>query len=132
MTGAELIAAERKRQIEQEGWTAEHDKQHSPTSLKQAAHSYLLADGPDAELPAGWPWATKRWKPKDRKQNLIRAGALYLAAADRAQADRDRFGIWGISAVLLRGMADDCARLIDKLPTPNAEPRVRPLADGPA
>lgn len=26
--GIELIAAERKRQTEQEGWTPEHDEQH--------------------------------------------------------------------------------------------------------
>ena len=28
-TGAELIAAERRRQIEDEGWTPEHDVEHA-------------------------------------------------------------------------------------------------------
>lgn len=37
MTGAERIAAERTRQIEEEGWTAEHDDQHTNGELALAA-----------------------------------------------------------------------------------------------
>jgi hypothetical protein len=40
LTGAELIAAERRRQIEQEGWTPEHDDEHSDGSLLLAAICY--------------------------------------------------------------------------------------------
>lgn len=40
MTGAELIAAERKRQIEREGWTPEHDDEHTDGSLALAAVCY--------------------------------------------------------------------------------------------
>ena len=32
-TGIELIAEERQRQIEVEGWTADHDKWHTDESL---------------------------------------------------------------------------------------------------
>ena len=40
MTGAELIAKERRRQIEKEGWTAEHDDEHADGSLALAAVCY--------------------------------------------------------------------------------------------
>ena len=65
-TGAELIAAERQRQVEQEGWTPEHDDEHADGALAQAAGCYALqASCPDfvrdhnrAErtVPAPWPW----------------------------------------------------------------------------
>lgn len=41
MTGIELIAKERQRQIEQEGWTAEHDSQHTAGELLQCACYYF-------------------------------------------------------------------------------------------
>lgn len=33
----------------------------------------------------GWPWEPRWWKPKDVLTDLIRAGALCLAEADRAR-----------------------------------------------
>jgi hypothetical protein len=39
-TGIELIAEERKRQIEVEGWTAEHDDEHTDGELALAAVCY--------------------------------------------------------------------------------------------
>ena len=39
-TGIELIADERKRQIEVEGWTAEHDAEHYESELAYAAAVY--------------------------------------------------------------------------------------------
>lgn len=39
----------------------------------------------------GWPWADEWWKPKDRRADLVRAGALILAEIDRI--DRIRFPI---------------------------------------
>ena len=36
-TGIELIAEERKRQIEEEGWTAEHDDQQTDGEIAEAA-----------------------------------------------------------------------------------------------
>lgn len=41
--GAGLIAMERQRQIRQEGWTADHDDEHTMGELSLAAHAY--ADG---------------------------------------------------------------------------------------
>ena len=40
MSGAELIAAERQRQIEVEGWTPEHDDEHDEGELALAAVCY--------------------------------------------------------------------------------------------
>lgn len=34
--------------------------------------------------PDLWPWDRIWWKPKDRKSDLVRAGALALAGADPA------------------------------------------------
>ncbi|MEW5891247.1 MAG: hypothetical protein AB1768_19940 [Pseudomonadota bacterium] len=110
MTGLELIAAERRRQIEQEGWTAEHDEQHEVDHLAAAAAAYVLAQRPGTEMPKGWPWGREWWKPKDRLRNLVRAGALYLAASDLA----DRRGMPDRSASLCE-LADQCAAKIDEL-----------------
>ena len=85
------VLAERQRQIIDEGWTPEHDdKEHLPGELALAAASYLCADERDAP-PAIWPWDWSWWKPRDRRRNLIKSGALILAEIeriDRAQAKK--------------------------------------------
>lgn len=95
MTGIERIAAERKRQVEVEGWTAKHDLEHEPFDLAAAAGCYYYATNWDrltsgASPPPTWPWERSYFKPKDAIRNLERAGALYLAAADRVAAEIDR------------------------------------------
>lgn len=40
-TGIELIAEERQRQIEKEGWTPEHDSEHDNMELSGAAGCYI-------------------------------------------------------------------------------------------
>lgn len=85
------IHAERRRQIDGEGWTAEHDDQHSTGELLRAAVFYYQhAARPDMPLkieangaPMGWPWEPEWWKPKDKHRDLVRAGALCLAERDR-------------------------------------------------
>ena len=79
MTALEDIAAERKRQIEIEGWTSEHDDTHDHRDFCDAAAAYFRAD------PSIWPWDKRSWKPKDRRRDLIRAGALLLAYDDAAR-----------------------------------------------
>ncbi len=44
MTGIEIIAEERKRQIEKEGWTAEHDAEHCANDLAIAADHYAMPE----------------------------------------------------------------------------------------
>ena len=102
-TGVELIAAERKRQIAEEGWTPEHDAEHSEGDLAAAGASYALdmvaststIDAPthmgEACRDAGdacWPWDGDWWKPtpNDLVRQLTKAGALIAAEIDKIQA----------------------------------------------
>ncbi len=94
MSGSHLIAAERQRQIEREGWTPEHDDTHSEGELAQAAVLYArppLGSGWRASAPAGWPFETTAWKPRGQIANLIRAGALIAAEIDRLQRRLEDF-----------------------------------------
>jgi hypothetical protein len=103
MTGVELIAAERQRQIEVEGWTPEHDDRHDGQEIATAAAAYLLegvarqghwANHPHHEAgnpPRLWPWHSGWWKPSpDPIRNLEKAGALIAAEIDRLQRKSDR------------------------------------------
>jgi hypothetical protein len=90
--GAELIAAERRRQIEQEGWTPEHDAEHDGWDLTKAAITYAKeAMGGKYSYGGypldGWPWDEAYWKPSDDPiRNLVKAGALIAAEIDRLAA----------------------------------------------
>lgn len=83
-----LIAAERRRQIEQEGWTPEHDDEHDSGQLASAASVYAatLRDC-GSGVPVGWPWGHGWWKPTpdNRVRELVKAGALIVAEIERIQ-----------------------------------------------
>ena len=83
INGIELIAAERLRQIEVEGYDEKHDFLEPLDCIVSAAISYAMVDIDRPEAAAWWKWDWKYWKPKDRKRNLIRAGALIAAALDK-------------------------------------------------
>jgi hypothetical protein len=92
VTAIDDIAAERQRQIASEGWTLEHDDEHDGRELAYAAACYAVGDHriiglDDNGKPVGeasiWPWHLDWWKPKDRRSNLIRAGALIVAEIER-------------------------------------------------
>lgn len=72
LDGAECIAAERARQIADEGWTPEHDDEHADGSLAMAAVCYatpaLLYEKQDRYVNRTifvdpWPWQSDapRW-----------------------------------------------------------------------
>lgn len=89
-TGIEIIADERKRQIEVEGWTPEHDSEHTDESIACAASCYALPQRHrpmNGALPFGWKWARSWWKPtpENRIKELAKAGALIAAEIDRIQ-----------------------------------------------
>ena len=110
MTGAELIAAERARQIEKEGWSGEHDDRYQHDELLWAAVVYttppekrkmvtrstasmgMPLDRGDAvwQEPEHWPWDIEWYKPtpEDRVRELVKAGALLAAEIDRLQRSR--------------------------------------------
>jgi hypothetical protein len=94
-TGIELIAEERKRQIEEEGWTAEHDDQHGYDDIALASAWYALPEWARKNLIAAeedfWPW-DQEWDKTikhGRERQLVIAGALILAEIDRLQRNKD-------------------------------------------
>jgi hypothetical protein len=86
MSAIDDIAAERKRQIEVEGWTAEHDDLHRDGVLARAAACYTDPTYPligHTFLPMGWPWGASWWKPTTRRRDLVKAAALIVAEIER-------------------------------------------------
>lgn len=98
------VIAERKRQIEVEGWTPEHDDEHASGTMAVAAACYALDacgqnTGTNAywreryrvDASALWPWDRDWWKPSNQRRNLIKAVALILAEIERL--DRAAAGV---------------------------------------
>ncbi len=90
VTGAALISAERARQHTEEGYSDEHDAEHSE-ELAWASWCLLdhVASGAraDAKSPAMWPWSEDSWKPGPTAlRALVKAGALIAAEIDRRLA----------------------------------------------
>ena len=92
MTGIELIAAERERQVSVEGWTPEHDDCHDAGQLAAAAVAYVLETVFNGPRVAGtwfqkfWMWDYRWWKlSPDPIRNLVKAGALIAAEIDRLE-----------------------------------------------
>lgn len=89
------VIAERRRQIEVEGWTPEHDDVHDDGELALAAVCYALPDWQRhrieiltalGHVPLWqklWPWNREWWKPKSIRSDLVKAGALILAEIER-------------------------------------------------
>lgn len=99
--GVALIAAERQRQIDQEGYTPGQDMVYNQDQLSRAAVAYLSHD--TVGLPPAarsWPWSRESFKPSPREphdgywtaaniaarvRDLTKAGALVAAEIDRLQ-----------------------------------------------
>lgn len=85
------IAAERRRQIEVEGWTAEHDDTHGLGEMAGAAACYALYRSHvppedlmgEGVLEMSWPWDGEWWKPTTPRRDLIKAAALIVAEIER-------------------------------------------------
>ncbi|HFQ9159467.1 TPA: hypothetical protein ACHTN5_002328 [Pseudomonas aeruginosa] len=84
------VQAERRRQVEAEGWTPEHDDEHDNGEMARAAACYALAgssapnDGTAALLVSlAWPWDEQWWKPSTARRDLVKACALALAEIER-------------------------------------------------
>lgn len=89
--GLSIITKERKRQIEEEGWSLEYDEQYTREQLATAAACYAtpgpfrMFDPRRDNIPLLWPWLSNWWKPSenDRIKELAKAGALIAAEIDR-------------------------------------------------
>lgn len=87
------VVAERRRQVEAEGWTPEHDDEHAGGELASAASCYahVASYGDIAHVispadspPYNWPFDEAWWKPgDDPRRMLVKAGALILAEIER-------------------------------------------------
>lgn len=85
------IAAERERQMTEEGYDDNTDQDLVNGELVAAAIVY--ATSPDdrqfavagSNVPHGWPWGHGVFKPSpdDRRRELVKAGALIAAEIDR-------------------------------------------------
>lgn len=98
-SGSELIAEERHRQINEEGFSVSKDASYRSGELNDAAISYAEAAAAHARGESfrylkslihrpriRWPWDNRWWKPsQDPIRNLVKAGALIAAEIDRIQ-----------------------------------------------
>lgn len=95
----DLIEDERLHQIEDLGYTAEHDDENNTVEeLAGAAAAYAYAGAlteagranyPCEHPPAMWPerWSESFWNPQTRRDDLIRGAALIVAALEKLQRD---------------------------------------------
>lgn len=102
------VLAERRRQVEKEGWDTAHDDKHTSGSLALAAASYAAYAGAEAlradtqpqksraseyQFVASqilWPFDREWWKPKDPRRDLVRAAALLIAEIERIDRHDNR------------------------------------------
>lgn len=120
-TGIQLIAEERHRQINDEGWTSEHDDQHDTAQLSGAAACYAIAANELASpvpyinqpTPSLWPWSLEWWKPgNDPVRCLVKAGALIAAEIDRLQRITNSTTT---TPDPMNANADGCARQLEEM-----------------
>lgn len=92
-TGIELIALERKRQIEELGFDYSNDALYANEQLATAGGTYALRPiinevmQDEDKKPFLWPWDKQYWKPtpEDRIKELSKAGDLIAAQIDWIQ-----------------------------------------------
>lgn len=123
--GVALIATERMLQIEENGWTPEHDDQHADFELVQAAEYYCAYDAFWAErvdllsyknhieslFPPTWDerWKKRRGFPEPTDYDLAKAGALIAAELDRRARERKLNGTGPAVSVLSESPLQDQA-----------------------
>ena len=103
MTGIELIAEERQRQIDVEGYSKQHDSQHNPSDFIYAAIAYAeaarvgvnahqlglnetIVTAYKSDMKRIYPWGNS-FNPSTDIRDLVKAGALIAAAIDRLSND---------------------------------------------
>ena len=93
----ELIKNERIRQINEEGYSFEHDDKEDSHQLSDAAAVYACNPYERHSIMYLWPWDKEYFKPdKDntidgRIRELTKAGALICAEIDRLIRLKARF-----------------------------------------
>lgn len=90
------VIAERRRQIDDEGFDHNHDDKHENGELAFAAACYAVSGGVPQEergrddrllavIQFIWPkaWAWGWWTPKSQRRDLVRSAALLVAEIER-------------------------------------------------
>ena len=87
------VLAERRRQIEVEGWTPDLDDEYYRMELAAAASCYASPRYyMGSQTPTNWPWKAAWWKPTSHRRDLVKAGALILAEIERLDRAEARKG----------------------------------------
>lgn len=139
-TGIELIAKERRRQIEKEGFDSDHDDEHFHGQLAMAAacyttpvslfcadispHHVLIEDPWPVDWDQEWDKRRRNRKgelifreDKGRIRDLVKAGALIAAEIDRLQ--RARNSSQEVRRCRVCGCTDDdCSGCIERTGNP--------------
>lgn len=94
------VLAERRRQIEAEGRTTQHDDANPAGAMSVAAVCYALGAGNALVLAVGdtstcpapevFPWDDAWWKPTTPRRDLVKAAALILAEIERLDRMAER------------------------------------------
>lgn len=79
------VITERQRQISVEGWTPEHDDEHDDGAIARAAACCAVDNANLTDLTTGKPiWPSNwLWKCREKRRQLVVAGALILAEIER-------------------------------------------------
>ena len=91
MNGLDHISAERRKQIYNRGWSAEHDDTHTSEQLAEAAAFYAIPPK-YGHMLVFWPWRgfPHGKEEKSRIKQLAAAGALIAAEIDRLLRESKR------------------------------------------
>lgn len=85
------VLEERRRQVEDLGWSDDNDDEYVFGELSFAAARYAdhacdierYGDEANNDMDPEWPWNPLWWKPTTARRDLVKAAALILAEIDR-------------------------------------------------
>ncbi|MDF8363323.1 MULTISPECIES: hypothetical protein [Achromobacter] len=84
------VLAERRRQVDEEGFKVADDNRYQEGQLSAAAAAYTIdacanvaGHASLSKPPSVWPWDPKWWRPEGARRNLVKAAALILAEIER-------------------------------------------------
>lgn len=77
------VEAERHRQVTKEGYTAQHDDEHTDGAIAIGAAAYCLSAATCGLAPDIWPFERDAFKPRGGRDDLIRAAAMIVAEIER-------------------------------------------------
>lgn len=84
------VIAERQRQQDVEGWSHEHDDEHTQGAMARAGATYAqwAGSGRWGGPPGSWPWQSDWWKPVGFRRDLVKGCALIVAEGEKFDRSR--------------------------------------------